>query len=88
MRLRFSETAEVVKEVESSGSFKWPIALILMLICAVTGFAYWKRKRSQMNFKNLANSHYNTRSGSTTFSGVNGLGKKFLALKSPAERTY
>ncbi|KAK7603208.1 hypothetical protein V9T40_003207 [Parthenolecanium corni] len=64
---------EAVKEAEQSSGYKWPIVLILSLICAVTGFAYWKRKRSQMNFKNLANSHYNTRSGSTTFSGVNGL---------------
>lgn len=60
--------------MEESTSLVWPIVLIVLLLGSCVGFVYWKQKRSPLNFKTLAHSHYDTRSGSATFSGVNGLG--------------
>ena len=86
----FSETVnepfEQDKEQEEAGtSYTWLIILLLIVAGGGVAFAYWKNKRSHINFKNLANSHYNTRSGSTTFTGVNGLGKVYFKIYSLVE---
>ncbi|XP_065222382.1 sortilin-related receptor-like [Planococcus citri] len=68
-----NEPFEQEKKEESGSSYTWLFILLLVVVGGGVAFAYWKNKRSHINFKNLANSHYNTRSGSTTFTGVNGL---------------
>lgn len=71
----FSGPSEETYDKNESRNYTWYVLIVAFFISGAIGFLYWKRKKSRINFKNLANSHYNTRSGSTTFSGVNGLGE-------------
>lgn len=55
-----------------------PIMVLLSALLAGLAFFIFRHKKLQRSFSNFANSHYDTRSGSTTFGGADGLGKLFI----------
>ncbi|XP_049769267.1 sortilin-related receptor-like [Schistocerca cancellata] len=50
-----------------------PVIVVVGLLLAVVGFLVYRHRRLQHSFVSFANSHYDTRSGSATFSGADGL---------------
>nr|CAD7458755.1 unnamed protein product [Timema tahoe] len=50
-----------------------PVILVVIVLVAALGFFIFRHRRLQRSFVSFANSHYDTRSGATTFSGGDGL---------------
>lgn len=57
-----------------------PCILALLLLSGGLAVCIVRHRRLQRSFANFANSHYDRRSGSTTFSG-DGLGKLVISFK-------
>ncbi|KAK6642297.1 hypothetical protein RUM44_014020 [Polyplax serrata] len=80
---RLSEIGTITMPLGSSGSQSFfssslvstavTIVLPLVTLGAVLTFLLYRHRRQKRNFGNYANSHYDTRSGSATFGGTNGL---------------
>jgi hypothetical protein len=54
-------------------SFILPTLLIILTLCGLLTYYVTRHRRLQQSFTQFANSHYDTRSGSATFCGVDGL---------------
>ena len=57
-----------------------PICLVVLILVVVLGIYVIRHHRLQRSFVSFANSHYDTRSGTTTFGSANELGKLGHAL--------
>uniref|UniRef100_A0A8D9B9P9 Sortilin-related receptor n=1 Tax=Cacopsylla melanoneura TaxID=428564 RepID=A0A8D9B9P9_9HEMI len=56
-------------------SFTLPTVFIILSLCGLLTYYVVRHRRLQQSFTQFANSHYDTRSGSATFCGVDGLGE-------------
>uniref|UniRef100_A0A1B6DW73 Sortilin-related receptor n=1 Tax=Clastoptera arizonana TaxID=38151 RepID=A0A1B6DW73_9HEMI len=50
-----------------------PTFLVIITLAGALGYVIFRHRRLQNNFTTFTNSHYNTRSGSATFTGAEGL---------------